>query len=88
MVQDNAPWIVFVKNAVGQGTCVIFWEGSGLFVMQLRPRKWYGCSGFFDMVLDKNLVCGLEESSDCKLQEFIIFCGLQKWSKTEILWEN
>lgn len=45
-------------------------------------------SGFFDMVLDKNLVCGLKESSDCKLQEFIIFSGLQKCSKTEILWEN
>lgn len=58
-------------------------------VMQLRPGKWHGVGfGFFDMVLDKILVCELKRSSDCKLQEFIIFSGLQKWSKNEILWDN
>lgn len=71
------------------GAFVFLWEGTGLFVMQLRPRKWYGVGfGSFDMVLDKILVCGLKQSSDCKLQEFIIFSGLQKWSKNEILWDK
>lgn len=66
-----------------------FKEGTELLVMQLRPGKWHGVGfGFFDMVLDKILVCELKRSSDCKLQEFIIFSGLQKWSKNEILWDN
>lgn len=71
------------------GAFIFLWEGTGLVVKQLRPRKWDGVGfGFFDMVLDKILVCGLKRSSDCKLQEFIIFSGLQKWSKNEILWDN
>lgn len=77
-----------MKNTAGWGVYFL-WEGADLFVMQLRPRKWYGVGfGFFDMVLDKILVCELKLSSDCKLQEFIIFSGLQKWSKNEILWDN